>query len=166
LKNQYIFSYDSIENLTYEEDGNYHIRVPMFYEYNSYSNDTVDFIFDTGAYITVINRFEAKLFGYDDSYTIQHNVPLAGFAGGCMTDIKSIPGIIIGNKRLEGVKVAVPHIDTDVNILGLNVIELFKFCVDTESDEIYFSQNPRPNIPEQLRIGKIHHISPEEGLYK
>ena len=162
MNNQLIFTYDSIENLTYENDGNYHIRVPMFYEFGSYSNDKVDFIFDTGAYITVINRAEVALFGYDDSCTVQSNVPLAGFAGGCMTDIKSIPGFIIGNRRLENVKVAVPHIDTDVNILGLNVIDLFKFCIDTENDEIYFSQNPQPNIPEPLQCGKIHILSPDE----
>jgi len=31
--------------------------------------------------------------------------------------------------------------------------------IDTEKDEIYFSQNPYPEIPEQLRCGKIHLIS-------
>jgi len=134
----------------------------MFYEFGSFSNDKVDFIFDTGAYITIINRSEASLFGYDDSYTIFKNVPLAGFAGGCLTDIKAIPGFVIGNRRLESVKVAVPHINTDVNILGLNVIELFKFYVDTEKDEIYFSQNSIPNIPESLRCGKIHLITPDD----
>ena len=165
MNNQLIFNYDSIENLTYEDDGNYHIRVPMFYEFGSYSNDMIDFIFDTGAYITIISRKAAYLRGFDDSYTVQTNVPLAGFAGGCMTDIKAIPGIIIGNRRLENLKVAVPHLDIDMNILGLNVIELFKFCVDTENDEIYFSHNPQSNIPEPLRCGKIHIISPDEQLY-
>ena len=134
----------------------------MFYEFGSYSNDKVDFIFDTGAYITVINRAEAALFEYDDSFVVQTNVPLSGFAGGCLTDILEIPGFIIGNRRLEKVKVAVPHIDTDVNILGLNIIELFKFYIDTEKDEIYFSQNSQPNIPEPLQCGKIHIISPSE----
>ena len=86
-------------------------------------------MFDTGAFITVISRREAYLRGFSDEYTIQANVPLAGFAGGCLTDIKSIPGIIIGNRRLEGVKVAVPHLDTDVNILGLNVIELLNLLL-------------------------------------
>ena len=159
MRKHITFEYDSVENLTYEEDGNYHIRIPTFYEYGSYSNDKVDFVFDTGAFITVISRREAYLRGFSDEYTIQANVPLAGFAGGCLTDIKSIPGIIIGNRRLEGVKVAVPHLDTDVNILGLNVIELFKFIIDTENDEVYFAQNPSPDIPESLRCGKVHIVS-------
>ena len=137
----------------------------MFYEFGSYSNDMIDFIFDTGAYITVLSRKAAYIRGFDESYTIQANVPLAGFAGGCMTDIKSIPGFIIGNKRLENVKVAVPHIDTDENILGLNVVELFRFYIDTEKDEIYFSQNPLPSIPKPLQCGKIHLLSADERIY-
>jgi hypothetical protein len=74
-------------------------------------------------------------------------------------DIKEIPGVIIGGRRLEGVRVAVPHIKTDVNILGLNVIELFKYYVDTEDDMIYFAQNPTPSIPELLQCSKIHLVS-------
>ena len=164
MSNFLTLKYDSIENLTYEDDGNYHIRIPTFYEFGSYSNDKVDFIFDTGAYITIISKKAAFLRGFDDSYTIKRNVPLSGFAGGCSTDIKAIPGFIIGNRRLESVKVAVPQIDTDVNILGLNVIDLFKFYIDTENDEIYFMQNPNPNIPEPLRCGMIYDISSDDIL--
>ncbi|MDR2600685.1 MAG: retroviral-like aspartic protease family protein [Oscillospiraceae bacterium] len=158
MSNFITVKYDSVENLTLEEDGNYHIRIPTFYEYNNYSNDKVDFIFDTGAYITVISRKEALIRGFTDQFTVKSNVPLSGFAGGCLADIKSIPGIMIGNRRLEGMKVAVPHIDTDINILGLNVIDLFKFYIDTEHDEVYLQENPKPSIPESLRCRSIHII--------
>lgn len=150
--------YESVESLVYKNDGNYHIKLPTFYEFGSYSNNTVDFIFDTGAYMTVIDRKEAALLGYLDSYTIRTDVPLSGFVGGCLADIKEIPGFIIGGHRLEGVKVAVPQISTDANILGLNVIELFKYYVDTEDDKIYFSRNTRPDIPEPLRCKNIYSI--------
>ena len=60
---------------------------------------------------------------------------------------------------MEGVKVAVPHVYTDINILGLNVIELFKYYVDTENDMIYFADNPNPTIEEPLRCGKVCEIS-------
>lgn len=159
MSNNLTITYDAIDNLTLEEDGNYHIHIPTFYEYNSFSNDRVDFIFDTGAYITVLSRKEATLFDFINSYTVKTNVPLSGFAGGCLADIKEIPGFIIGGRRLEGVKVAVPHIDTDVNILGLNVIDLFKFFIDTEQDKIYFAQNPSPSIPQLLQCKAIHQVS-------
>ena len=60
---------------------------------------------------------------------------------------------------MEAVKVAVPHAITDLNILGLNVIELFKYYVDTENDLIYFADNPNPTIEEPLRCGKVHILS-------
>jgi len=163
LINSIILNYDSVENLTYEDDGNYHIHVPVFYEFGNYSNDRMDFIFDTGAYITVIAKKEAALFGFDDSFTIQNNVPLAGFSGSCLSDIKVIPGIIMGGRWLEGIKVAVPHVDTATSILGLNVIEHFKFYIDTENDDVYFAQNTNPNIPEKLQCGKIHLLSEDMG---
>ena len=153
---QLVISYDSVENLTYESDGNYHIHIPTFFEYNNFSNERVDFIFDTGAYITIISRRQANIHGFDDTYIIQANVPLSGFAGNCLTDIMEIPGFVIGGRRLEGVRVAVPHINTDVNILGLNVIELYKYYVDTKCDKVYFSANPQPSIQEPLRCRKIH----------
>ena len=51
FENSLTITYDSVENLTYERDGNYHILIPAFYEFGSYSNDRIDFIFNTGAYM-------------------------------------------------------------------------------------------------------------------
>jgi predicted aspartyl protease len=135
------------------------MRIPTFYEFGNYNNDRVDFIFDTGAFISVISRKEALIRGFDNSFATHTNVRLAGFSGSCHADILEIPGFVIGGRRLEGVKVAIPYADTDVNILGLNVIELFKYYIDTEKDEIYFAQNPTPSIPKQLYCNKIHLIS-------
>jgi hypothetical protein len=73
----------------------------------------------------------------------------------CLADIKEIPGFLIGGKFLEGVKVAVPHEDIDFNILGLNVIEQFKFLYDTDEDKIYFAENLNPDIPDELRCSGI-----------
>ena len=131
----------------------------MFYDFGSFSNYMVDYIFDTGAFITVLTRDEAELLGFIDKYTIQANVVLEGFSGSCLVDIKDIPGLIIGGRRLEGVKVAVPQSETDKNILGLNVIELFKYYIDTENDMIYFADNPNPSIDKHLRCGKVHILS-------
>ena len=159
MNNSLTFTYSAAERLSVVKDGHYHIRVPTFYEFDSFSNERLDYIFDTGAFITVLTREWATLLGLLDKFTIQTNVPLGGFAGSCLSDIKDIPGMIIGGHRLEGVKVAVPHVYTDVNILGLNVIELFKYHVDTENDMIYFADNPNPTIEESLRCGKVYTVS-------
>jgi predicted aspartyl protease len=135
--------------------------VPTFYKNRDYSNRRTDFIFDTGAFITVITRNTAEKLGFIGLHTIIEDVPLSGFMGGCLSDIKEIPGFLIGGRFLDGVKVAVPRESTDTNILGLNVIEYFKYFVDTENDKIYFSVNPQPNIPDPFRCGEIRIITNE-----
>jgi len=151
--------FDAVENLKLELDGHYHLNVPAFYNFNSHANRPIDFIFDTGAFITIISRDSAALLGYLDRFTVQEGIILSGFSGSCLADLKEIPGFAVGGRRIEGVKVAIPHIETDVSILGLNVIEYFKYYNDTECDKIYFSQNPYPDIPEYLQARGIHAIS-------
>ena len=161
LSNSLTFNYAAAERLIIEDDGHYHIQIPTFYEFGNFSNESIDYIFDTGAFITVLTLKVARFLGFADKYTIRANVTMDGFAGSCLTDIKDIPGMVIGGRRLESVKVAVPQVDTDMNILGLNVIELFKYYIDTENDMIYFADNPAPSIDKQLRCGKVHILSPE-----
>ena len=60
------FFYDSCEDIEYEESkGHYYLHVPAFYSKKSNANRLVDFMLDTGAYITVITPQTAKLLGYD-----------------------------------------------------------------------------------------------------
>ncbi|MCL2399305.1 MAG: aspartyl protease family protein [Defluviitaleaceae bacterium] len=158
--NSTISKYDSVENLVYKNsDGHYHLHVPALHDFDSHSNDDIDFIFDTGAFLTVLTQDTVTRLGYAERFTVQCDIQLSGFVGGCLADLKEIPGFIIGGRRLEGVKVAVPHIETDANILGLNVIENFKYFIDTENDKIYFAENPKSEIPELLRVKKIYVVS-------
>jgi predicted aspartyl protease len=152
--------YDSVEEMKLGEDGHYHLTVPIFYETDSYTSYKADFVFDTGAYITVVTRATATDLGFLDSHTIESGVKLSGFMGGCLADIKEIPGLFVGGRFFEDVKVAVPHEATDPNILGLNVIDYLKFYVDTEHDKAYFSLNPQPDIPQPLRCGSVRIVSP------
>ena len=151
--------FNVVESLTIEADGHYHISVPTFYEFDNYANIPVDFVFDTGAFLTVITRATAERLGYLDRFTIQEGIVLSGFSGDCLADLKEVPGFMIGGLKIEGAKVAVPYIETDISILGLNVIEYFRFFIDTEQDKIYFSENPLPEVPKQLRASGVYMIS-------
>jgi len=151
--------FDALESLTIEADGHYHLSVPTFYDFDGYANTPIDFVFDTGAFLTVITRGTAARLGYLDRFTIQKRIILSGFSGDCFADLKEIPGFMIGGRKIEGAKVAVPYIETDISILGLNVIEYFRFFIDTERDKIYFSENPLPEVPEQLRASGVYMIS-------
>jgi len=119
MKNFLFVEYTSAEQLIYEKDGHYHIFVPAFYSSSSYANKTIDFIFDTGAYITVISKINAAIFGFDLIPPLVSNITLRGFTGECIGDIKIIPGLIFGGYMLKNVKVAIPCTDIKNNILGL-----------------------------------------------
>ena len=135
--------------------------VPLFYEKGSYSNETIDFIFDTGAYLTVLSQKTARLFGYDKITPISANIPLNGFADShCEGDLIEIPGMLIGGKVLEDVKVAIPYVATEDDILGLNVLEHFNYYIDSANDKIYFSDNPVYKAPKELRCGRISSVTP------
>lgn len=154
-----VLNFKTVESLSLEADGHYHLSVPIFYDFDSFANNPIDFVFDTGAFLTVITRDAANRLGYLDRFTTQRGITLYGFSGDCLADLKEIPGFTIGGRRIEGAKVAVPYINTDISILGLNVIEYFKYYIDTEHDKIYFSQNPTPEIPELLQAKGIYTIS-------
>ena len=117
------FCYRSEERLIFGKDCHYYIRLPVLRDTESFLNENVRFLVDTGAYITVINMATSSLLGFDDFVPIVDSFPLTGFAGSCNASLKEIPGIVIGGRLLKGVKVAIPHEETKHSILGLNVLE-------------------------------------------
>jgi predicted aspartyl protease len=151
--------FDTVEDLPLHVDYHYHLYVPTFFEFDGNANDVIDFVFDTGAFLTVITRKTAENFEFLDRFTVQKDVSLTGFSGQCLADIKEIPGFVIGGKKLVGVKVAVPHTDTGVDLLGLNVLEHFKYFIDTENDKVHFAENPSPNIPNELKAKNVYALS-------
>ena len=64
MSSPFIFNYDSDEKLMLKDDGHYHLNIPTFYSYDRYANEIIDFVFDTGAFITVVVRRIAIIFGF------------------------------------------------------------------------------------------------------
>jgi predicted aspartyl protease len=149
------YEYDAVSPLYYKKDGHYHIYVPTFLEFNNYANDDIDFIFDTGAFITVVTIQTSLVFGFNKLPSIKE-VTLTGYTGSCHADIKSIPGLIIGGRIFENVKVAIPHENSEHNILGLNVLEYFNYLFSSKNSMIYFSKNPDYKAPAELMPGNIY----------
>ena len=154
------FQYSSELDLQYKADGHRHIRVPMFFNKVSFINHAVYFIFDTGAYLTVLSRKTARKLGYDKIKPIQSRIKLTGFADSqCEGDLVEIPAMMIGGRMIEDVRVAIPYVVTEDDILGLNVLEYFNYLIDSANDKIYFSDNPVYKAPKELGCGKITPVS-------
>jgi len=154
------FQYDAVENIVYEKiEGHYFLHLPAFFSTDGHANALISFVLDTGAYLTVISRDTATRFGFDKIPPINTNLPLSGFAGGCNADLVEIPGLIVGGRMLEGVKVAIPQEINGINLLGLNILEYFNYLIDSNNSKIYFAMNDNYKIPEILKCAKVRAIS-------
>ena len=150
--------YTSVVDLHYRPDGHRHLKIPVFYNTDENNNNSIDFILDTGAYLTVLTKRTAELFGFDKLLPLAVNVPLTGFAGYKVEgDLIEIP-ILLGGKRLIA-KVVVPYVHITNNILGLNVLEHFNYSIDNTNDKIYFSDNPVYKANNVLMCSNIWSVS-------
>ncbi|MCL2171856.1 MAG: retroviral-like aspartic protease family protein [Defluviitaleaceae bacterium] len=132
--------------------GHIYIRVPIVRE-GSTDSDRIEFIYDTGAYITVINREMYEFHGLDK--LPRKDAMMGSYVGATPGYIFQIPGIIIGNRLLAGVWAFTPKTkNIKQNLLGDNVIEYFRPFQDNQEDCFYFIDNLHPEP----------YISPDKSL--
>jgi len=153
------YDYNTEDDLDFDESCHYYLDVPVLYDLKNYLNSTVQFLFDTGAYVTVLNNKTSLFFGFDKLPSVVEHFPLTGISGSCDASLKEIPGMVIGGRLLKGVKVAIPHDDTKYCILGLNVLDHFKYLIDSELCKVYFNDNPNYKMPNELKSAAVMNIS-------
>ena len=109
----------------------------------STENDTIDFIYDTGAYLTTINKYVYEWFNL--SRLPRKEITIGGYNGVTPGYMFQIPGLKVGEKLLTGVWAFSPKSDEiKQNLLGDNVIEYFRPFQDNLNDCIYFIENTSP----------------------
>lgn len=100
----------------------------------------IPLIFDTGAFITIINKDFANANGYQ-VYQPKACI-IAGFSEkGMVCDLRKIPTVVFCGFRINNVLIATPHED-DVpvaDVLGMNIIENFNVGLNFTEEEIYIS---------------------------
>jgi len=133
----------------------YYIKVPVILDPQSRFNEPISFIVDTGAFLTVINKRTAKRCKLDLLPVKTKDYQLGGFAGSTKVDLIKVPQFILGDRTITDVVVAIPQIETTQNILGLNVLEYFKFYIDTDENYIYFQDSDEYKIEDTYRCGEI-----------
>jgi len=110
-----------------------------------------EFLFDTGAMMTMVDVGTAKKLNYL-SLPTKRTLTLGGIVPGysITVDYKVIAGIEIAGLRLSKVTVAIPNPNDpnaenfERNILGQNVLEYFNYFMHTSNSSIYFERNPDP----------------------
>jgi len=109
----------------------------------STETDTIRFVYDTGAYLTVINREVYEWFNLDKLPRTE--ITIGSYNGTTSGYLFQIPGLKVGEKLLTGIWAFSPNsYEIKQNLLGDNVIEYFRPFQDNLNDCIYFIENPKP----------------------
>ena len=122
--------------------GHVYIEIPIVCE-GSIDADRVEFVYDTGAFITVLNQEIYKRLKLNK--LPRRETSLGGYAGSVPGYVFKIPGLLMGRRCLIGVWAFTPK-DPEIeqNLLGDNVIEYFNPTQDNENNCFYFPDNPKP----------------------
>ena len=106
----------------------------------------IPFVFDTGAYITVLTRMSVRKIGLP--LTGAYTANITGYNknhGYDKAEMVVVPKIEIGKFIVEDVQILVPLEDIEIaEVIGENVLEYFTYTVDHDMDRVYFSKNHNP----------------------
>ena len=120
--------------------------------------DSFPLLLDTGAFITLIGKDRANLYGY--AVFEEKGCIISGFSEkGLICDLRKIPTVIFCGFRIDDVLIATPHYD-DVRVtevLGMNILENFIFGIDIANEEIYM--NTRQTFVSQKPKYKSGYVS-------
>jgi predicted aspartyl protease len=147
------------------QDGLFYVTLNTVFEGSPADGVALHLVLDTGAYITVISRGTAERCGFDR--LPKKATTFSGFCGSMNADFVRIPGLMILGRLITNVPVLIPHdmyhIDEKTGkmrqtqeVLGLNVLEYYKFYVDTENDRLYLQENQNSRFYDsELESGRV-----------
>ena len=136
--------FDERIRMEYERTkGQIFLRIQIVCE-GSTNSDKIKFIYDTGAYLTVINREMYEWFNLNK--LPRKEATMGGYVSSAPGYVFQIPGLVVGKRLLSGVWAFTPKsIDIKQNLLGDNVIEYFRSFQDNLNNCFYFLDNPSPD---------------------
>ena len=124
-------------------DEQYRLYTTIYRDTEKSKVGLIDFIYDSGAFLTVINKERYETLGLDRLPRIEHYIN--GYTGKAPGYYFQLPWIQLGGEDLPYVWAFSPKSgELSQNLLGTNVIERFRIFQDNETDCFFFIKNNNP----------------------
>jgi len=125
--------------------GQYRLFATIFRDIEKTKKGVIEFIYDSGAFLTVINKERYETLGLNSLPRIEHYIN--GYTGKAEGYYFQLPWLQIGGEDLPYVWAFSPKSgELNQNLLGTNVIERFRIFQDNEEDCFYFLINSKPRF--------------------
>ena len=125
------------------ENGQYRLYATMFRNKDKTKLGLIDFIYDSGAFLTVINNERYETLGLCELPRIEHHI--YGYTGKAEGYYFQLPLLHIAGEDLPYVWAFSPRSgELSQNLLGTNVIERFRVFQDNENNSFFFQKNNNP----------------------
>ena len=124
-------------------NGHYKLFATIYRDLDKSKKGVIDFIYDSGAFLTVINKERYETLGLNSLPRIEHYIN--GYTGKADGFYFQLPLLCIAGEDLPHVWAFSPKSsELSQNLLGTNVIEKFRVFQDNENDSFFFQINNNP----------------------
>jgi hypothetical protein len=139
-------NFDIAQKSTFRRiNGQYRLFVAIYRDVEKTKKGVIDFIYDSGAFLTVINKERYETLGLDTLPRIEHYIH--GYTGKANGYYFQLPCLQIGGQDLSYMWAFSPKSgELKQNLLGTNIIERFRVFQDNEEDCFFFLSNNNPRF--------------------
>ena len=124
--------------LFYALDNGHLICTCKVLNYVSKEEGSIDFIHDTGAFISTLSRDQYELLDFDKINADRHNVELGSYNSVSKGLVFTLPFLFVANFTVKNVQVFVPYsYNNTQNLLAMNVLGLFNQYIETNTSSIF-----------------------------
>ena len=124
--------------LAYTLDNGYIICTCKVLNHATKEEESIEFIHDTGAFITTLSRDQYVRLDYDQIAVDKHDVELGSYNSVTKGLIFTLPFLFVANFTVTNVQVFVPYSYRHTqNLLAMNVLGLFNQYIKTDTSSIF-----------------------------
>ena len=122
----------------YELRNGHLICTCMMLNYITNEEAGIEFIHDTGAFISTLSRIQYEQLNYDKISIDKHNVELGSYNSVSKGIVFTLPFLFVANFTVKNVQVFVPYsYSLTQNLLAMNVLGLFNQYIEVDTSSIF-----------------------------